>query len=432
MATNYQGGDQVFNYAPLRQDALRWQANQARQEQAAAKSRETAAKQAADMVAKINPNGLRDADIPEFSKMYEKFRSAAIGVSNAGSIQERAKASAELQNQLTGLQMFVNSSKNQANVLKEFGTRLSSNPYRASDTQFSRFDQVTKLPTSQLQNIDLGNEFKLGARPEIWERFVKQAGDEVQKEASQLAPQMRELGYIRENGRTVKRYQDVANIPAQAFVSKLANIYQSNPEARDYVNEQARQQGITPEQFIARNVEANKDRLTWASSVRTQDLTPRKTSGSGSDDPSSYGSPTVREFTGTPSGTQQVRRFISPQFLSYNGGTISTPQLKAVFNITEGKTQPTVSLKNAEVTGVGYFPRYVNGKDVMGKGITVSALNDDKEVVEYFISEDKIPYDFKDKKAYKAASSALGQFRGTTNQTQNNRTTSTPIKGKVR
>jgi len=140
MATNYQGGDTVLNYAPLRQDALNRQKSQQKQDALDAKSREQSAKQAADIVAKINPNGLRDADIPEFSKMYEKFRSAAINVANAGSIQDRAKASAELQNQLASLQMFINSSKNQANVLKEHGTRLSSNPQRASTTQFSRLN----------------------------------------------------------------------------------------------------------------------------------------------------------------------------------------------------------------------------------------------------------------------------------------------------
>lgn len=295
MAVTYQGGDIALNYSPLRQDALRQQSSIASQEQQARKAQENSAKQAADIVAKINPNGLRDADIPEFSKKYEQFRNAAIGVANAGSIQERAKASAELQNQLTDLQIYINSSKNQASTLKDFGTRLSTNPQRARTEQFSRFDQVTKTPTSQLQNVDLNNEFKLGARPEVFERFVKQAGDEVQKEASQLKPVMRELGYIRENGRVVKRFQDVATIPQQTFIAKLANGYETNPEIKDYIDEQSSQLGVTPEQFIQRNVEANKDKLTWAGAVQNRDFTPRRTGGSGGESQSEETASTYRQ-----------------------------------------------------------------------------------------------------------------------------------------
>lgn len=418
MATTYQGGDTVLNYAPLRQDALRQQASLQAQEQQARKAQENSAKQAADIVAKINPNGLRDADIPEFSKKYEQFRNAAISVANAGSIQERAKASAELQNQLTDLQIYINSSKNQASTLKDFGTRLSTNPQRARTEQFSRFDQVTKTPTSQLQDIDLNNEFKLGARPEVWTNQVKSVFDEVQQEVRNAKPEMVSLGVMNQNGRTVKQYQYLANIPAETAKLKLQQRYESNAEAKEVADEEASKLGLTVPQYFDRIVDQNKGSLTWRSNPQTVDLTPRKSSGeSDSDNPTSYGAPTVREFVGNPSGTASVRRFISPQFISYNGGTISIPQLKSVYNITEGKSQPTVSLKNAEVTGVGYFPRVVNGKDVMGKGITVTAQNEDKEVVEYFIPEDKIPYDFKDKKNYKAVTKALGSFNGS--QTKN-------------
>lgn len=422
MAITYQGGDQILNYAPLRQDAIRWQANQQRQDVLDAKSREQSAKQAADIVAKINPNGLRDDDISEFSKMYEKFRSAAINVANAGSIQDRAKASAELQNQLTDLQIFVNSSKNKANELKEFGTRLSANPFRATPSQFERFNQLMKTPTKKLQNIDLGSEFKLGARPEVWTNQVKSVFDEVQQEVRNEKPRMVELGVMRENGRTIRQYQYLANIPAETAKAKLVQRLESNSEAREAATEEAARLGITLPQYLDRIVEQNKGSLSWRSTPQSQEWTPRKTSGSGDDTPTSYGAPTVREFQGTPEGTTNVRRFISPQFLGYNGGTISTPQLRNVFNISQGKTEPTVSLKNAEVTGIGYFPRVVNGKNVVQKGITVSAENEAKEVVEYFISDDKVPVDFKGKKAYKAADSALGQFKGTTNQTQNNNT----------
>lgn len=426
MAGTYQGGDQVLNYAPLRQDALKRQANQQKQAALDAKSREQSAKQAADIVAKINPNGLRDADIPEFSKKYEQFRNAAISVANAGSIQERAKASAELQNQLTDLQTFVNSSKNQANTLKEFGTRLSSNPQRASGTQFTRFDQVMKTPTSQLQNVDLGSEFKLGARPEVWNNFVKQAGDDVHKEARELAKEMKSVGVINKNGRIIEQYKWVGNAPKDTFINKLANAYQTNSEIKDYINQQSSQSGITPEQFIQRTVEANNDKLTWSSDVVKTDVTPKKTSGGSKD--TSQTAATYRQ--------QLIQGILDKDKKSIDQLLAYLPQGSKVENRVSKKTNKSKGGYNLIRVNIPEFTtrdgKYIDGvKDLdisLSKGDAVNVLN---KILNEYTGENISPSKF-NIEGGKARGKQQGfnvepkSSQSTNNQTQNNKTTSTP------
>lgn len=413
----YQGGEAVLDYSPLRQQAYRTQQLENQRATQERKAQELSAKQAADLTAKINPNGLRDADIPQFTKMYDSFKKLAIGVANAGSVQERAQASSRLQSALTDIQLLINSSKNRAGNFKEIGTRISSNPARVTQQQRDRFLSLNNTPTEQLDNIDFQTEFRLGARPEIFTNTNKTIYDALGR-AAQDAQKLTRTGTLSENGRTKAIYQNRGSLPLQNLLDGYQSAYQTNSEYKQLWDEKAAQEGVDVATAMLNEANRNKQFLEYRSGSTFQDVTPRKSSGDG-DVATSFGAPTVREFTGTPSGTQDVRRFISPQFIPYNGGTISTPQLRSVFSITEGKTQPTVSLKNAEVTGIGYFPRVVNGKQVVGKGITVSAQNEDKDVIEYFISEEKIPVDFKGKKVYKAADKALGQFQGSTSQTQN-------------
>lgn len=431
MAGTYQGGDQVLNYAPLRQDALKRQANQQKQAALDAKSREQSAKQAADIVAKINPNGLRDADIPEFSEMYEKFRSAAINIANAGSIQDRAKASAELQNQLTNLQMFVNSSKNQANTLKEFGTRLSANPFRANPNQFTRFDQVTKTPTSQLQNVDLGSEFRLGARPEVWTNQVKSVFDEVQQEVRNEKPRMVQLGVMRENGRTIKQYQYIANIPAETAKAKLVQRLEGNSEAREAATEEAARLGITLPQYLDRIVEQNKGSLSWRSTPQSQEVTPRKTSG--------------RKDTNQTAASyrqQLIQGILDKDKKSIDQLLAYLPQGSKVENRVSIKTDKSKGGYNLIRVNIPEFTtrdgKYIDGvKDLdisLSKGDAVNVLN---KILNEYTGENISPSKFNieggkargNQQEFKVEPKSS---QSTNNQTQNNKTTSTPIKGRVR
>lgn len=367
MATTYQGGDIALNYTPLRQDALNQQKSAQLQEQQARKAQENSAKQAADIVAKINPNGLRDADIPEFSKKYEQFRNAAISVANAGSIQERAKASAELQNQLTDLQIYINSSKNQASTLKDFGTRLSTNPQRARTEQFSRFDQVTKTPTSQLQNVDLNNEFKLGARPEIWTNQVKSVFDEVQQEVRNAKPEMVSLGVMNQNGRTVKQYQYLANIPAETAKLKLQQRYESNSEAKEVADEEASKLGLTVPQYFDRIVDQNKGSLTWRSTPQTVDLTPRETSGSRGGTPSGYLIQGQKENFNSGNST------VTPAYkLQFDGGKDLTSGLFTFKDEKGADKKIDAASLETKIASIGLYPVAKNqlksGKNIIKKG----------------------------------------------------------------
>jgi len=412
MADNYQGGDAILNYAPLRQDYYKNQATQAAIQQQGVKAREAAAKQAAELTAKINPAGLRNADIPEFTKLYEEFRKLGTQVSNASSIQERAEASANMQNKMTDLDLFINSSKNLAAGLKSKGELLTANPYRAQDTQFKRLQEFNNLPTSKIVNggFNLDNEFKLGARPEVWQNQVKSVFDEVQQEARNAKPELVNLGVLRENGRTIKQFQYLSNVLPATAMSKLQQRYESNAEARDAANDEASKLGISVPQYLERIVQQNKDSLSWRTAPQSQDLTPRKVAGSGDDDsPATYGDPITKNFQGGD-GTSRFRKVTSEQYLPYNGGTISLPQSKSFTNLTDGVQVPSNSIKNAEVTGRGYFPKAGGG---VTKGFTVSAqdANDSDRTIELFIPDREVPYDFKNNKKTLAAEKALGGYR---------------------
>ncbi len=417
---NYSGGETVLNYNPLRQDYQNNQRALASAQKQEAMSRENALKQTASLVNKINPNGLRTADIPEFTKLYEEFRNLGTQVANAGSIAERAQASSEMQGKFADMQLYINASKNIAGLEKQYGDKLIANPYRTSDVQLNRLSEVNKLPSTQLGNLDWANEFKLGARPEVWNNFINTATNEIQQEVKAVDPVLKSLGGFSTNGRSFIRERQIRELPEQTFIAKLQQGYSSNGEIKDYVDELARQQNKSVDQIIQDVVNQNRPALRWSSDIQTRDVTaPRSSKSSSGEDVGSFGTPIPKRFESRNGG--RVRTFDSEQYLPYNGGTISLPQSKNFTNITDGNQVPSNSLKNAEVTGRGYFPKAGGG---VIKGFTVSAQDAENDrVVELFIPDREVPYDFKNNKKTLAAEKALGEYKKPSQPTQRKTTT---------
>ena len=112
MAINYQGGDDVvFNFQPLMNTiANNIQYEQARQQEQR-KQRDQIQREATKDLSKVNVNGLWEADLPQFTQMYNEVKSTYNKLSQETDPDEIRKLSMQLQGGLSEVTAFAAQSK---------------------------------------------------------------------------------------------------------------------------------------------------------------------------------------------------------------------------------------------------------------------------------------------------------------------------------
>jgi hypothetical protein len=282
--TNYQGGaDTIFDYRNINRVAERELARKATVAQAKAKTAEDQAKEIAGMLAKINPDGLRDADIGEFSQKYGEVQTFAAEMRAADTIEKRATASAKFNQGVQGLGLFINSSKNEGKDQAIYLKSAKDNVYRTSDEQRANLSEMVKMPTSKSRDLDKQKIFKLGVRPEHMMDVDKTIELALTKAASNSRKQV-EIGTIRANGVIKKQFQDQSTVtPEQAYAGYIQG-YDSDPEYRDGINQQAQQLGLDVNTFLQQKATRQAPLLGERGATTLSDFTPAKSSGSGEDD----------------------------------------------------------------------------------------------------------------------------------------------------
>lgn len=248
--SNYQGGaDAIFDFRNINRVAERELGRKASVAQASAKAAEDQAKEIAGMVAKINPNGLRDGDIPKFSEKYGEIQNFAAKIRTAGSIEERATASAQFNQKVQEMGIFVNSSKNMAKQYSGYGTTMQGQVSRISDNQRTQYLEMNKLSTDELQKMDLANIFKLGVDP----KYIDSTFKEIESGLQRIADNSRQAslnGNININGNSFTKVQNVGTVSQEQATQGFLTAYKSRDMFKDFVDDQAKAAGVQPIEYI--------------------------------------------------------------------------------------------------------------------------------------------------------------------------------------
>jgi hypothetical protein len=412
--TNYQGGaDTIFDYRNINRVAERELGRKASVAQATAKRQEDQAKEIAGMMAKINQDGLRNADIPKFSQKYGDIQNWAAKIRTATTIEERATASAEFNQKVQDIGLFVNRSKNYSKQLQSVaGDYLKDTQGYSEETGTYYKTQYAKPldDNTDNDNIDISSFKKLGDV-----KYVEALLGDVYKNVGKVeGSTIVGSTLAASSGTTIKNTNQITQLNRGEIAQKLLLIYNKSWQTRSILDS-AYPNAKSPEEKVAAYMIDNRGRET-TNNASTINLS-NKSAGSGGDgtNPADYGQPIRKEFKSVASADNKKQLIISEQFIGYDGGTVSMPQLSKVYSFTDGFSQTTVPIEGAKVTGIGYFP--VKGGKSM-KGISVIAdielKSGKKETKELFIPDAQVPYNFKNTKKYRAADTALGERKDNT------------------
>lgn len=278
---NYSGGNDTILtgfYNGLRNDLYRHQATLQKVAQQKAKSQEEFEKDINSELAKVNPNGLQQKDIPDFYKLYEEMKTDAQKARTTDSPQERAKYRANITNKANEIQLLVNASKNSITELQPFATEVFRNGEMYTEEARAEIKRRLATPTLQLDAFN----------PEA---FVKQVdGNAVMKDirsqiTSTLKAQNPILKRVRATGgKAGVDLFEVRELSKDVALQKLTDIYETSPKVKMFITQQFPNQDPAlvlsnmVNQLEEENLLNNKDYKQFIS-----DLAPKDSSGSGGD-----------------------------------------------------------------------------------------------------------------------------------------------------
>ena len=385
--TNYQGGaDTIFDYRNINRVAERELGRKASVAQATAKRQEDQAKEIAGMMAKINQDGLRNADIPKFSQKYGEIQTLAGKIRTATTIEERATASAEFNQKVQGIGLFVNRSKNYSKQLQSVAGDYLKDTQGYSEETGSYYKTQYAKPlddNTDNDNIDISSFKKLGDVKYVEDRLLgsyKNAGkvEGAIKVGSTLAAS---------SGTTIKNTNQTTQLNRGEIANDLLFQFNNDWQVRDVLS-RAYPNAKSPEEKVAAYMIDNRGRET-TNNASTINLS-NKSAGSG----------------GAGGGASTSDSIVKNQLLNYGRkGTTTT----AAFNLQLGEPKKVTSglftfvdengksvkvdasAKETQVASVGIFPIAIRdlkdskGNIVAKKGsiLTTYFANKNPNAVDY-------------------------------------------------
>lgn len=154
MAINYQGGNDVVvtqAFAPMMKTLQQNYLYEREKQQQARKETNALKVQAQKDIAKINPNGLWRADLPEFNKNYEELKKLNFDLSRTNDPYKAQELSMQLNEKASGL---INFAQNSSETSKRYSTYLNGLPTLAGKGDVNKArthaEQALSRPSSEL------------------------------------------------------------------------------------------------------------------------------------------------------------------------------------------------------------------------------------------------------------------------------------------
>ena len=339
MAENYQGGNETVLtgfYNGLRQDLYRYGDKLAKQQQAQAKQQQELNKQADELLGKVNPNGLKNIDIPEFTEKYDKLKELNAQYKSATSQADKIRLMSDFRNEANNIMLFVNASKNAAKEDQNILTNIRNKAGDYEDYSVSYADSYINTPTSKRGQFDsskIEKRVDYKSAQTLEDNIFKQSLSVGKRAYDKASARWGSLG-----GNARQFVDEVITADAVAIGSKIEGLYETDRNYKKYLdakypeaagNPQAmaqmvlteRQSDLTKRQeaFIKKNREPQGRQGTDYSS---SSITPSKlvNFGQGAD---------PKTGVKNPIGTFEMRNAVDVrEAKAYNTGTFTVQDLE--------------------------------------------------------------------------------------------------------
>lgn len=245
MATNYQGGDDVvFNFQPLMQtiaNNAQFEQNRLKEQR---KQRDQIQQQATKDLSKINANGLWNADLPQFNKLWTTVKDTYNNLSRSTDPDETRKLSMELQSQLSQVEAFANQSKE---FSKNYGKALDGVKNLVGKGRAQEYkDHLLSL--SNKPSTELGRDM-LDTSSYIYTYDPNKVATRVQRVAkdklSSVAPETAIVGgYTTSGGKRYDTVQSTKEVGTTQSFEALSNLAKRDREVGAYVQDLMDNEGL--------------------------------------------------------------------------------------------------------------------------------------------------------------------------------------------
>lgn len=237
MAENYQGGNETVLtgfYNGLRQDLYRYGDKLAKQQQAQAKQQEELNKQADELLGKINPNGLKNIDIPEFTEKYDKLKELNAQYKSATSQADKIRLMSDFRNEANNIMLFVNASKNAAKEDQNILTNIRNKAGDYEDYSVSYADSYINTPTSKRGQFDsskIEKRVDYKSAQTLEDNIFKQSLSVGKRAYDKASARWGSLG-----GNAGQFVDEVVTADAVAIGSKIEGLYETDRNYKKYLD----------------------------------------------------------------------------------------------------------------------------------------------------------------------------------------------------
>lgn len=278
-----------FNLSPLFQVAsqtlLRNQQELAAKREQEDKQRAATQKEMAGLMSKVNPTGLRQADVAKYNELTSQMRDAAIGVMNASDSEARLQGEAKVQELFTQIMHHSTASKELAKQELDLGGRLAGMDLDEEDK-----NKYKTYLTTPLDDIPVG-----AMNPINWEKpadFTYANGviettlkDLLKNVDTELKPGDRK----NIAGRSGQEYSFVGELSPELAGAALMQHYEYDRKFKKSIDSQFKD--VSPEEAIMTIVAQKQEegKLTSKSDKKMQWTPVQRSSGGGSGSSSAPG-----------------------------------------------------------------------------------------------------------------------------------------------
>lgn len=381
---NYQGGDEIVlnnYYNGIMNSLYREQERSMQIEQAEQKRGQAMAEKAQAQLAKINPQGLRGADLDKFNELYGQVKDNYYDVISSDNNADRLKALGKMQESISNVGLLVGQSKGKATELSKVLDDISKYPEKYSDEVVDYVDRLNKLPSDQIP-ADALDRSKVSRKID-----TSKVPQEISKIIDDLFKSQSELqgtSAIRAQGGSF--LQTIEGVDSEAFATQLLQR-KADPRYQAWMEEQfpdaTYEEGV---QLLTDQYNEQKQFTRQERGPFVRDRAPRASSGSSGSAVQDSGQAVYN--TTQAFGPDQV--FESPVYLPVKADNVSLTNTK-VIDLTTGR--PYVGKGDKEVplsgkidaTGLAKVP--VARRDMQGipKGsvLTPDFVRNNPDAVDY-------------------------------------------------
>lgn len=273
MATNYQGGnDAVITgaFTPLMQTLQRNYLFEQEQRNQQARQAAELQKQIQKDLSQVNANGLRQADLPAFTKEYSGVKEKYYQFLNARTPEERSTYAMQINEGLSNLNTLVGTSKEYGKIYSNSLSGLSSLVGKGKvDEARKRILDLGSKPSSELtiEAFDT-SDLLYTYDPTKVDSAVTKLGNSL---LSSTTPTSEIVGsYQTTGGRNYNTVRQTQSVSDETIFERVSELTKRDRNVQGYVEDIMTERGIDFNTAVAQVSEEFRDRFT---KVGTRDVT---------------------------------------------------------------------------------------------------------------------------------------------------------------